>query len=134
MFQYNFSLCITLLSTLNMSDAQVTSIESLINSVGIWSDSLDIEGASDGDNLGSLSGLALSSDGSIIAVGARESNLDTGYVQIYDASTAMPIQLGSDIYGNQATDAFGGSVDLSADGYTIVIGADKGIDLSGVSC
>jgi hypothetical protein len=72
--------------------------------------------------------VSLSSDGKVLAISNPRSNANGsvyGQVRVYILSpdSSSWIQLGNTIYGYQ-TDHFGASIDLSADGFTIAIGAD----------
>ena len=70
--------------------------------------------------------VALSADGSILAVGAPGllGGNSTGYVQLYNMSSGSRWkQIGADIKGNITGDNFGVSVALSADGTTLAVGA-----------
>ena len=72
--------------------------------------------------------IALSEDGSTIAIGARGNNgngSDSGHTRIYRWDGAAWNQLGSDIDGEAAGDHSGKDVTLSGDGNTVVIGAEE---------
>jgi hypothetical protein len=92
----------------------------------------DIDGESEYDYSGSA--IDLSDDGNILAVGAYKNDgygsVDAGHVRIYKWSGSAWEQMGSDLDGQSAYDNFGVSVDLSADGQTLAVGAWKG-DLTG---
>ena len=92
---------------------------------GSWSQiGSDIDGEGAGD--GSGSSVALSADGSVVAIGATGNggNGDTsGQVRIYRNLGGSWSQLGSDIDGEAAGDRSGTSVALSADGSVVAIGA-----------
>ena len=87
----------------------------------------DIDGEADNDYSGWS--VALSSDGTIVAIGARlndgNSGANSGHVRIYrwDEITTTWNQLGSDIDGEVANDWSGRSVALSSDGTIVAIGA-----------
>jgi len=68
--------------------------------------------------------VSLSSDGSVLAVGAPVNNSSTGHVRVYDwnAGGGTWDQRGSDIDGQSGGDKFGWSVSLSADGNTLAVG------------
>lgn len=71
------------------------------------------------------SSVALSSDGTILAIGIT-GNGTSGYpgrVQIYRNASGTWSQIGSDIIGVTNGDAFGQGLSLSADGFTVAIGA-----------
>jgi len=81
-----------------------------------------------GNEFGNFLGtsVALSADGSILAVGAPGllGGNSTGYVQLYNMSSGSRWkQIGADIKGNITGDNFGVSVALSADGTTLAVGA-----------
>jgi uncharacterized protein YjbI with pentapeptide repeats len=88
----------------------------------------------DGEAAGDLSGysVSLSSDGSIVAIGAylndgnsEDSNDNRGHVRIYqyDNNTSSWVKKGDDIDGEAANDYSGRSVSLSSDGKIVAIGA-----------
>ena len=71
-------------------------------------------------------GIDLSSDGTILAVGAWFGNspgADSGWVKIYEYNGTSWVQQGSDIGGEAAADHSGLSVSLSKDGKIVAIGA-----------
>ncbi|WP_258099569.1 Ig-like domain-containing protein [Marinoscillum pacificum] len=80
----------------------------------------DIDGSM-GDGLGNA--MAMSTDGSIVAVGAASANSLQGLVKVYQYNGSSWEQLGSTLSGSQAGDSFGSSVSLSADGTTLAVGA-----------
>jgi len=72
--------------------------------------------------------VSLSSDGSIVAIGAHENDgngTDAGHVRIYEYSAGNWVQMGGDIDGEAAEDRSGNSVSLSSDGSIVAIGAHK---------
>jgi hypothetical protein len=89
----------------------------------------DIDGEAAGDESGFS--IALSSDGSRVAIGARfnggENGDASGQVRVFDVSgssdTATWTQIGGDIDGEAAFDFSGSSVALSGDGSRVAIGA-----------
>jgi hypothetical protein len=85
----------------------------------------DIDGKADGDLSGTS--VSLSADGTIVAIGATDEsyfNQDTfSYVRIFKNVSGNWIQIGDDINQEAVRDLSGTSVSLSADGYTIAIGA-----------
>ncbi len=86
----------------------------------------DINGDAAGDRFGSS--LSLSSDGSIIAVGAflNDGNgEDSGHVRVYRNISGVWTQIGNDINGEAAGDYLGRSISLSSDGTIVAIGASK---------
>jgi hypothetical protein len=84
----------------------------------------------DGDMADDLSGYAvsLSSNGTILAIGAPRGGVNglwSGQVKVYRMNSAGSSweRLGQTIYGDNARDWFGSSVDISPDGSTIAVGA-----------
>ncbi len=92
---------------------------------GTWSQlGVDIDGEATGDSSGKS--VALSADGTIVAIGARYNDgngADAGHVRVYEYSGGAWSQLGSDIDGEASDDDSGSSVALSADGTIVAIGA-----------
>ena len=75
--------------------------------------------------------VSLSSDGTIVAIGAI--GVDSGHVRVYQYNGVDTwVQLGTDIDGEAAGDQSGYSVSLSSDGKTVAIGA-IGNDGNGVA-
>ncbi|MDA8549649.1 FG-GAP repeat protein [Aquiluna sp.] len=88
---------------------------------GTWTQlGSDIDGEAANDQSGFS--VALSSDGSRVAIGAYTDDL-TGRVGIYDWNGSAWVQVGSDIDGEAAGDYSGHSVALSSDGSRVAIGA-----------
>jgi hypothetical protein len=88
----------------------------------------DIDGESENDQSGWS--VALSADGTTLAIGAPSANTnDSGHVRVYKYNpnkNTIPVgwdQLGADIDGEAESDRSGTSVALSADGTTLAIGA-----------
>ena len=84
----------------------------------------DIDGEAANDQSGYS--VSLSSDGTIVAIGARDNDgkgLNAGHTRIYQYSSGSWSQLGSDIDGEAAGDLSGWSVSLSSDGTKVAIGA-----------
>ncbi len=85
----------------------------------------DIDGEGPGDNFGMR--LALSRDGSVLAVGAPNNNQpgrnDAGHVRVYQYMGNVWTQLGNDVDGENAGDISGISVSLSTDGMVLAVGA-----------
>ena len=86
---------------------------------------VDIDGEAAGDSSGYS--VALSSDGSRVAIGARSNDGDnvvnSGHVRIYDLVDGAWTKVGADIDGEAARDFSGWSVALSSDGSRVAIGA-----------
>ena len=107
------------LTTLNViAGVERAEAESVISQLG---DDIDGEATSD------LSGysVALSSDGTIVAIGARENDGagdKSGHVRVYQYDSGSWTQLGDDIDG-EAGSLSGSSVSLSSDGTIVAIGA-----------
>ena len=71
--------------------------------------------------------VSLSSDGSIVAIGATRNDgggTDSGHVRVYEWSGASWFQRGIDIDGEESANNGGISVSLSSDGNILAIGAD----------
>ncbi len=89
----------------------------------------DITGeAIDGHDNG-VTGLSLSYDGFIVALGTPYSDrneTNAGLVRVYQNINGDWVQLGSDILGENQHDWFGISVSLSSDGLTLGIGVGTG--------
>ena len=84
----------------------------------------DIDGEASDDKSGCS--VSLSSDGSIVAIGAygnAENGVYSGNVSVYYYDNNSWIQLGNDIDGEDSGDQNGYSVSLSADGFTLAVGA-----------
>ncbi len=82
----------------------------------------------DGEFLGNLSGysVSLSSDGSIVAIGATRNygnSFESGQVRVYEYVSGSWSQVGADIDGEGYGDHSGMSVSISADGSMVAIGA-----------
>jgi hypothetical protein len=85
----------------------------------------DIDGEAQYDDSGSS--VALSSDGSIVAIGASGNDgngVNSGHVRLYQWNGVNWNQLGSDIDGEASNDFSGTSVALSSDGFVVAIGAE----------
>ena len=95
------------------------------NISGTWTQvGSDIDGEAASDNSGSS--VSLSSDGSVVAIGALWNDgtaSDAGHVRVYKNISGTWTQVGADIDGEAAGDASGRSVSLSSDGSTVAIGA-----------
>ncbi|WP_296315400.1 T9SS type A sorting domain-containing protein [Winogradskyella sp. UBA3174] len=97
------------------------------NISGVWTQiGQDIEGEA-AINLSGYA-LSLSSNGSIVAIGApfNDGNgIDSGQVRIYRNESSVWTQIGQDIDGEASDDKSGTSVSLSSDGSIVVIGASS---------
>ena len=84
----------------------------------------DINGEASNDESGWS--VSLSSDGTIVAIGARYNDgggTDRGHVRVYKNIGSVWTQVGSDINGEANDDYSGWSVSLSSDGATVAISA-----------
>ena len=91
-------------------------------SAGSWTQlGADINGEAPGDLSGQS--VSLSSDGTILAIGAPGNGNYSGQVRIFENSNGSWMQLGGDIDGEAANDHSGFSVSLSSKGDTVAIGA-----------
>ena len=99
------------------------------NNSGVWEQiGSDINGVANNDALGDSNSISLSSDGNVIAVGARlnDGNGETsGHVRVYQNNNGNWEQIGLDINGEVAGDQSGGSLSLSSDGSMVAIGATR---------
>lgn len=92
---------------------------------GMWN---QLGGDVYGDNsiIGFGGSVAISSDGSIIAVGGPDTSYESdssGHVKLFQYLGNDWVQLGNTIYGNEFGDLFGTAISLSANGTRIAIGA-----------
>jgi LPXTG-motif cell wall-anchored protein len=103
------------------SDAGHVRVYTLID--GTWTQTgLDIDGEAAGDASGWS--VAMSGDGSRIAIGAPYNGSYNGHVRVYTLISGTWTQTGLDIDGEAAGDESGWSVAMSGDGSRIAIGAD----------
>ena len=74
-------------------------------------------------------GVSLSSNGTVVAIGASNGN-STGYTQIYawNSATSSWQKRGNNINGEGSRDFFGSAVSISSDGNTVAIGAKNNDD------
>ncbi len=95
------------------------------NNAGTWTQiGEDIDGEETGDMSGES--VSLSSDGSIVAVGAYwngGNGYSSGHVRIYQNNAGTWTQIGEDIDGEAEGDRSGCSVDLNSDGSVVAVGA-----------
>lgn len=85
----------------------------------------DIDGEAAGDQSGTHPP-KLSADGNIIAIRATKNDgngTDSGHVRIFKWNGTSWVKIGNDIDGENSGDNSGHSVDLSADGTRVIIGA-----------
>jgi hypothetical protein len=97
------------------------------NISGVWTQQ---GGDIDGESTGDQSGIAvtLSSDGSIVAIGAITNDgngYESGQVRVYKNVSGVWTQRGADIDGESAGDQLGWGVSLSSDGSKLAIGAPR---------
>ena len=103
------------------------------NNSGIWTqlgDDIDGEAALDESGLS----VSLSSDGSIVAIGAFFNDgtaINSGHVRVYQYISNVWTQIGTDIDGEAGSDQSGWSVSLSSTGDTVAIGAPQNSSSSG---
>ena len=86
----------------------------------------DIDGEAADDWSGEIGTVSLSSDGTIVAIGAYKNDgngTDSGHVRVFQYVNSTWTQAGSDIDGEAAGDQSGFSVSLSGDGSIVAIGA-----------
>ena len=92
------------------------------NQSGVWTQiGSDIDGEEGIDQSGSS--VSLSSDGSVVAIGAIFSDSGSGHVRIYRNLSDVWTQVGIDIDGEDAEGFSGSSISLSSDGSVVAIGA-----------
>ena len=87
----------------------------------------DINGEASNDNSGGA--VSLSSDGSVVAIGAKYNDNtygeNAGHTRVYAWNGTAWVQRGTDIDGETAQDLSGCAVTLSGDGNTLAIGAQQ---------
>ncbi|MBN1117652.1 MAG: T9SS type A sorting domain-containing protein [Bacteroidales bacterium] len=97
------------------------------NNGGTWTQiGSDIDGEASDDYSGWS--VSISSDGSIIATGARQNDGNgpgSGHVRVFKNISDTWSQVGLDINGEAIGDESGRAVSLSSDGITVAIGANK---------
>lgn len=95
------------------------------NLAGVWTQiGTDIDGEASGDFSGES--ISLSSDGSIVAIGAPNNSgngADSGHVRVYENIAGVWTQIGQDIDGEAVGDLSGAAISLSSDGSIVAIGA-----------
>jgi hypothetical protein len=92
-----------------------------IYEIGSGQVGVEIVGLDGNDFFGSA--VALSEDGTIVAVGAITGSSGAGYVRVFSQNGANWDQVGQTIEGRQLGDNLGKSLSISADGQTVAIGA-----------
>ncbi|MCK5028872.1 MAG: T9SS type A sorting domain-containing protein [Bacteroidales bacterium] len=92
------------------------------NQSGTWNQiGSDIDGEAIQDRFGCS--VKLSTDGSVVVIGAYANNYYKGHVRIYENQNSSWHKIGSDINGEAANDNCGWSVSLNSDGSIVAIGA-----------
>ena len=91
----------------------------------------DIDGEAYADYSGNS--VSLSSDGSIVAIGAYGNGSYSGHVRVYEWNGAAWVQRGTDIDGEASSNYFGQSVSLSSDGSIVAIGAPYANDINNIN-
>jgi len=82
-----------------------------------------LEGEAANDEFGTS--VSISSDGSVVAIGARGNTSGAGHVRVFAFSGTAWIPVGNDIDGDAASDRSGNSVSISSDGTVVAIGAPE---------
>ncbi|KGO89892.1 T9SS type A sorting domain-containing protein [Flavobacterium suncheonense] len=105
------------------------------NISGVWTQiGADIDGEAAGDFSGGS--VALSADGSIVAIGAHRNGgvgNASGHVRVYQNISGVWTQIGADIVGEAFYDESGCSVSLSSDGSIVAVGASYNAGSNGIS-
>jgi hypothetical protein len=114
-------------NTIAISNEEINKVQVYTFNENKWiNKGLTFEGDPD-DRLGSS--LALSYDGSIIAIGSKNKSSDkikNGIVQVYEYKNSQWNKLGETIEGKMNDEELGSSLDLNSEGYRIVIGSGNG--------
>lgn len=110
----------------NGANAGSAYIYDLNTGTGNWDLGQTFEGEAAADTFGGA--VSMSGDGTVVAVGAvgndgSEGGTNWGHVRVFQENAGTWSQLGADIDGEAAVDNSGVSVDLSADGMKVAIGA-----------
>ena len=116
---------IVAIGAINNDDISINSgqVQVYENIGGVWTQiGEDLNGENNNDIFGYS--VSLSSDGSVLAVGAlgNSNNSGKGYVSLFRNVNGNWIKIGNDLEGQFSTDRFGWSVSLSSDGSIIAIG------------
>lgn len=89
---------------------------------GAWNQvGADLTGKATEERFGAS--VAISSNGNRLAVGAPGIDFDSGRVRVFEWIGDTWVQLGEEIPGEDAADAFGRSVSLSSSGHRLAVGA-----------
>ncbi len=75
--------------------------------------------------------LSMSNDGNIVAIGANEYVDWKGMVEVWVWNGSFWVQYGSRLYGENADDSFGVSLDMSSDATHLIIGSEHSNDWRG---
>ena len=102
------------------SGSQLTSASEYATHVQVGG---DIDGQGTGDESGYS--VAMSSDGTRIAIGSPAHDSSRGHVRVYDYNGSQWTQVGLDIDGGATGEKFGWSVAMSSDGSRVAIGAPE---------
>jgi hypothetical protein len=101
---------------------------------GVWTQQgVDIDGEAAGDESGGA--VSTSADGLTVAIGAQNNDgnfLNAGHVRVYKLTAGVWTQQGLDIDSEAPSDRLGTSVSMSADGFSMAIGAPRN-DGTGIS-
>ena len=94
----------------------------------IWTQmGTDIYGEAAGDKSGAKASVSLSSDGTVLSVGAwgndGANGSDSGHVRVYTYANSQWTQLGADIDGESTGDESGWAVSLSSNGTVLAVGS-----------
>ena len=95
------------------------------NKAGTWKQiGQDIDGVASGDSLGQYNSIAISADGSIVALsspGNSDNGIFAGHVRLFKNVSGIWTQLGNTIAGQKTEEFFGQCVTLSADGNIVAV-------------
>lgn len=98
---------------------------------GQWTSQGFINGQAENDSVGFRNSMAIDADGDTMAIGSsRNSQLGTffGYAKVFDWNGTQWIQRGQTINGTAILVGTGASVDLTADGNTLVVSSPYGFN------
>ena len=112
---------LTLVYRKDIPDTDLDSVAVVSYQLGSWSQ-IGSDIVAEAGELGFGNSVAISDDGTIIAIGVTPES-DIGLVKVYKHSSGSWSQLGSDISGIHAGDYFGYATSLSNDGTILAIGA-----------
>ena len=115
MFLHRFRVALAMTLAVSVG-ATIASASGMIDQMGS-----DIDGEATNDYFGNS--VSMSSDGTVLAVGAWANNFRAGHVRIFGWTGTAWAQMGDDIDAEAQSDFSGYSVSLSADGTHVAIGA-----------